>query len=324
MIIADKIIMLRKKNGWSQEELAEKLNVSRQSVSKWESGLSVPDLNKIIGMSALFGVSTDFLLKDELEEVSASETGESDDAKGRCISAEEANRYLSLVVRYARFIALGVALCILSPVVLLLLSGASADGMWGQGEMPATAIGLGVLLALVACAVALFVSCGLRLAEFDYLEKDAFSLAYGVAGIVEKRRAEYAGRYRLLLTLGILLCVLCALPVLVAACMSAPAFVILTCVCALLTLCALGVFFIVCACCVWGSFAKLLQTGDYTPENKKRLRATDALSTAYWCVVTAAYLAVSFLTSAWHITWVVWPVAGCLWPLIPALFGDKK
>ena len=67
MILADKIITLRKKQGWSQEELAEKLEVSRQSVSKWEGGLSVPDLNKIIAMSTLFGVSTDFLLKDELE-----------------------------------------------------------------------------------------------------------------------------------------------------------------------------------------------------------------------------------------------------------------
>ena len=45
MILADKIIDLRKKNGWSQEELAEQLGVSRQSVSKWESGMSVPDLN---------------------------------------------------------------------------------------------------------------------------------------------------------------------------------------------------------------------------------------------------------------------------------------
>ena len=48
MILADKIINERKKNGWSQEELAEKLSVSRQSVSKWESAQSTPDLQKII------------------------------------------------------------------------------------------------------------------------------------------------------------------------------------------------------------------------------------------------------------------------------------
>ena len=48
MILADKIIDEIKKNGWTQEDLAEKLDVSRQSVSKWESGQSIPDLNRIL------------------------------------------------------------------------------------------------------------------------------------------------------------------------------------------------------------------------------------------------------------------------------------
>ena len=68
MILADKIITLRKKAGWSQEELASQLGVTRQSVSKWEGAQSVPDLDKVVQMSRLFGVSTDYLLKDELEE----------------------------------------------------------------------------------------------------------------------------------------------------------------------------------------------------------------------------------------------------------------
>ncbi len=67
MILAEKITMLRKKSGWSQEELAMQLNISRQAVSKWESGASIPDLDKIIKLSEVFGVSTDFLLKDSLD-----------------------------------------------------------------------------------------------------------------------------------------------------------------------------------------------------------------------------------------------------------------
>lgn len=67
MIFADKLIDLRKKNGWTQEDLAEKMNVSRQSVSKWESAQSIPDLEKLLRLSALFGVSTDYLLKDDLD-----------------------------------------------------------------------------------------------------------------------------------------------------------------------------------------------------------------------------------------------------------------
>ena len=67
MILADKIIRLRKKNGWSQEELAEKMAVSRQAVSKWEGAQTIPDLEKILLLSNLFGVTTDYLLKDEME-----------------------------------------------------------------------------------------------------------------------------------------------------------------------------------------------------------------------------------------------------------------
>lgn len=62
MILADKIINLRKKAGWSQEDLAEKLGVSRQSVSKWEGAQSVPDMDKVLRLSRIFGVSTDYLL----------------------------------------------------------------------------------------------------------------------------------------------------------------------------------------------------------------------------------------------------------------------
>lgn len=65
MIFADKLITLRKKAGWSQEELAEKLGVTRQSVSKWEGAQSVPDIDKILQLARLFGVTTDYLLKEE-------------------------------------------------------------------------------------------------------------------------------------------------------------------------------------------------------------------------------------------------------------------
>ena len=67
MNLGDKIMTLRRKQGWSQEELARLCQVSRQSVSKWESGQSAPDLDKILVLSRIFGISTDFLLKEEYE-----------------------------------------------------------------------------------------------------------------------------------------------------------------------------------------------------------------------------------------------------------------
>lgn len=71
MDLAEKILTLRKSMALTQEQLSEKLNVSRQSVSKWESGQTVPELNKIIELSSIFEVSTDYLLKpSELDELS--------------------------------------------------------------------------------------------------------------------------------------------------------------------------------------------------------------------------------------------------------------
>ena len=64
MILADKIIDLRKKNGWSQEELAEKLGVSRQAVSKWGSGASDPSTTNLIALAKLFGVAPEDLLRE--------------------------------------------------------------------------------------------------------------------------------------------------------------------------------------------------------------------------------------------------------------------
>ena len=82
MIFAEKLILLRRKKGWSQEELAEKMDVTRQSVSKWESAQSMPDIEKLIRLSELFGVSTDYLLKEKAEDIFADDPEESPEGTG--------------------------------------------------------------------------------------------------------------------------------------------------------------------------------------------------------------------------------------------------
>ena len=71
MNFSEKLLTLRKANDMTQEQLAEKLDVSRQSISKWESGQATPELEKIIAMSAVFNVTTDYLLKSsEIDDLS--------------------------------------------------------------------------------------------------------------------------------------------------------------------------------------------------------------------------------------------------------------
>ena len=65
MKLSDKLIALRKEKGWSQEDFAEKLDISRQAVSRWENGTALPDALNILGISKLFGVTADYLLNDD-------------------------------------------------------------------------------------------------------------------------------------------------------------------------------------------------------------------------------------------------------------------
>ena len=125
MILAEKIALLRRRSGLSQEELAEQMQVSRQSVSKWESGTSIPDLEKILRLSALFGVSTDFLLKDELNEQALPDAPvpDADPDAPRTLTAEEADDCLALHEQLTGRISAAVATLILSPVPFLGLMG---------------------------------------------------------------------------------------------------------------------------------------------------------------------------------------------------------
>lgn len=69
MSFAEKILNLRTKSGLSQEALADRLMVSRQAVSKWESGVTLPETEKLVVISNMFGVSLDYLLKDDAKEI---------------------------------------------------------------------------------------------------------------------------------------------------------------------------------------------------------------------------------------------------------------
>lgn len=67
MKLSEKIYSLRRKNGLSQEQLAQRLDVSRQAISKWESGVSVPENDKLIALSKYFAVSVDYLIKEDID-----------------------------------------------------------------------------------------------------------------------------------------------------------------------------------------------------------------------------------------------------------------
>lgn len=311
MIFADKLMDLRKKNGWSQEELAEKLNVSRQAVSKWESAQSVPDMSRIIQLSELFGVSTDYLLKDELEQAEVSGETTVADSLTRTVDMEEASAFLKTKEENSRRVALGVLLCILSPVALILLGGAQATGLLNWSENVAGGIGLVILMLMIVPAVGLFVISNLRISRYEYLEKEPVETLYGVTGMVKDRKEKFQPIHTRYLMIGIMLCVASTIPLFVSLMLGEKGtFLQVVGIACILLLAAFGVMLIVRVSILWGGFQMLLEEGDYTRDNKESSRSVSLISGAYWCLITAAYLAWSFIGNSWEISWIIWPIAG--------------
>ena len=330
MIFADKLIRLRKKSGWSQEELAEQMGVSRQSISKWEGAQSIPDLEKIIKLAKLFSVSTDYLLLDELgdEQTEAPALPGEERPALRRVSMEEANAFLEIKAETAGWIAFGVFLCILSPICLLLLAGLSETPGSGISGGLAAAIGLTVLLVMVAAAVAIFVYSGGKTSAFEYLDSQIFETEYGVSGMVKERREQYRERYIRNNIIGVCLCILAAIPLFSSAALEVDNPLLpVGLLCATLVTVAFGVRLLVRSGTVWGGFERLLEEGEYTREEKKKQPLISKISQVYWTLALAGYLAYSFITNGWDRSWIVWPVAAVLFPAVTALvllFAKKK
>ena len=314
MILADKIIENRKKNGWSQEDLAYKLGVSRQSVSKWEGAQAVPDMKKIVMMAELFNVSTDYLLRDDIEtaavpEVSPVDNGLEDNV--RSVSLEEASSFLDHNERAAERISTGVMMCILSPVILIIAGGLAEAGFISVSVQAAEAAGTAILIMLVAAAVGMFIREGMRGKPYEYLENTYIDTEYGVSGMVKNRRDRYAEKHSRLLIIGIMMCIVGAVPMLIVEMTkysnNTDLLPILG-VAAMLIIIAAGVKLIVLTCIRQGGYDRLLEEGDYTRLNK-RAGKFDGI---YWAIAVVIYLGWSFVNMRWDITWIVWPIAGVL------------
>jgi len=324
MILADKIIRLRKKNGWSQEELAEKMQVSRQAVSKWESAQSAPDLEKVLMLSHLFGVTTDYLLKDEIEDEEF--TDEADSLPVKRITLAQANEFLEWRKSASVRIAVGTFLCIIAVIPLLILGAMTEAPAHYISEGVAAWVGLTALLVIVAIAVATFVLCGFKNTPYAFIDEEPFETEYGVTGMVRERQKAYRSIYVKCNIIGVCCCVLSPIPLFIGASTEQEFFTVVMLTVTML-LAGIGVVFFIVSGVRWASMQKLLKEGEFSPKEKRKNRVKELVATAYWLIATAVYLGWSFLTNDWEITWVVWAVAGILYAAVICicnLFVDRE
>ena len=312
MTFSDKLIALRKKAGWSQEELAERLNVSRQSVSKWESAQSMPDIDKILQLSSLFSVTTDCLLKDTQAEP---EYTEDDTSPLPRVTLAQAEDYLTKAQANAPQMALATALCIVSPIPLLALGTVRELGLLGLDDNLAGGLGMIVLLVLVAVAVVLFMQCGAAVREYEFLEKEPIETEHGVTALVRERRAAFAPEYDRANRIGAALCILAAVPLFTAV-MVGVSFLMSMSICLLLVLVACGVYAFVRVGTVQDAMDRLLEDGDFTRGHKAVKGRLTALTAAYWLVVVAIFLWYTFGPNGNgqpQYSWFIWAIAGVVY-----------
>ena len=326
MILADKIIEERKRIGLSQEELAEKLNVSRQSVSKWEGAQSIPDINRIIMLAEIFGVTTDYLLKDDAIRDAGDSVKESAEhpRNARKLSLEEASEFLRLRKSYAPKFALGVMLCIWSPISIILLCGLYEEKTINISENAVGGIGVSVLILMIAAAVALFINSSSKLDKFKFLENEEIETAYGVDGMVKEKKEAYAPSHTSFLIAGVVLCILSIMPMFIALCFTERDVVMIAMVALLLFIVGIAVNMIVRTILIKDSYDMLLQNNDYSIMKKRSRNMLGLFEQIYWLVITTAYFIISFFTNAWGITWIIWVIGGILAGIIKLIFENES
>ncbi len=308
MILADKIIDLRKKAGLSQEELAEKMNVSRQAVSKWEGAQSTPDLARVLQLSEIFGVSTDYLLKDELEAAEAPETVVPDGTASQSeplhrVSMEEANSFLEANRRHSGLTALGVALCIICAVPSILLEELDSR--------LANAFGATMIFVIISAAVALFIYSASLVKPFREITDGRIDTEYGVSGMVRERQEKFKPAYIRGIAVGVALCILSIVPVILTDAFSAEGWLGDSLAPALLLgTVAAGVYMIVSSSIVSDGFGALLNENRSADPDSKDV--SGAVMGIFWLIVVAVYLAYSFITSNWAMSWLIFVIGAVL------------
>lgn len=325
MNLAKKIINLRKQKGWSQEELASRLDVSRQSVSKWESNVSVPEMDKILQLSDLFQVTTDYLLKDDLvEEHAALDEEELELITPKNISAEEASTYLSSTKKESKIIALGVMLCMLAGANVVFFGGTSESKVILGSESTQLAVGLIGLFLLIAIAVTLFITSSNRSDQYKYLSTAVLSLQKRYKEELKEEYHTFVKKYNLRITFSVVMLILSALPLIIGGLFDADEYTLIMLVVLLIVLASIAVFIIVQGTIELEGYNTLLNKMNRSKRDTKLQKEIDSYESIFWMIALAIYLGWSFYTNNWGITWIVWPIAGVLSAIIPELVKLKN
>lgn len=248
---------------------------------------------------------------------------------GRMISLGEVKEYLKDSSRHAFMIALGVLLCIMCAIPTIVMSGI---GELSKNEQLYDALGMIGLFIFIAIAVALFIVSGITMNRWEFIRHERCSLDFATTEYVHDKRNMYRTTHAVLLSVGIIFCVLCAVPAIVIDALPLPDFIDNISGAAVLVLVGIGVFMIVLTSIKMGSFNTLLKLNDgrsmggqyvdYQKQEHYSNKTVATIMSIYWPTISAIYLIWSFLSFDWAITWIIWPLAAIVHKCIHNIWSD--
>lgn len=147
----------------------------------------------------------------------------------------------------------------------------------------------------------------MKIQKYEDIEKERIVLNDSTAHIVQKEKEQFYQVYKNSISMGVAVRIVSLVPILIAGALTSEEVVYIWCVALFLAMIAVGVFSLVCSAMMYGSYQKLLCKGDYTREKREDKKKNEYLDKAYWCLVTAIYLGISFYTMDWERTWIIWP-----------------
>ena len=245
MVLGEKITELRKRSGLSQEQFGDKIGVSRQAVSKWEMSQTTPDLSKIMAVAEFFGVSTDFLLKDELNmsdldscSVAAAASEASASAR-QAVSLEEVQAFLAATRSKTRGFIISIILFFLSPVAGIFLSLTESESL--------TTVGAIIQILFLVIAAVMIILAVKKTSEFSFLKSSDYKNGFDhthLLGII----------------IGVILLIASVLPMMVCSFFTdSNDVLIVLCSVIMLLMIASGICSIVYVCVISSGFKRILK-----------------------------------------------------------------
>lgn len=299
MGFGENLQILRKTKNISQEQLAERLDVSRQAVSKWESGSGYPETEKLISICELFECSMDEIVKGKFSEN----------------VHKEKREYEVLMTRFSKGIALAIGIILLGATILLYFSGIPAtEELQEKNGM----IGVVILLVCVLIAVPIFIVLGMQKEEFvkknpklpniyEEEEVSKFNSRFSIA---------IAGSVSLILLGTVFLVALYGMQI-VNEESTIPTVVLMGFV-------TIAVPIIV----YFGIQKSKYDIEQYNRENTKEYRKENSLigkiCGVMMLVVTIIYLVSGLVYHAWVINWIIYPVGGLLCGIVGTIFSKQE